>query len=293
MHTLDQIVESSDTKQKSLHEALAMAEANRDNMNGLLPFERSQFSHIFDGASDYVRGLDDQFKRVDFKGIVSSVKKVGNDIVPSFAIYNINASGNDVRLSKIEITNDKMATTTHSGYDNAAIDIEANSMKKLKSAGGGWAFVTCLAIPILLLLTGGYVVTDISSDFNALMVATAIAVFLTPGLEFIRIARKMYDTTISVEYKFSHTFTGVIPSHIKSEFLTDEIRSKFDKILLVEESYNWDRSIDNHSFKTPAPVRNYDPLLIGERNGKHYLIAKFDVSPAEQLIVKSARPVVN
>lgn len=73
-------------------------------------------------------------------------------------------------------------------------------------------------------------------------------------------------------------FIGIIPSEIKDSI--KEHKSKFDNLYLVKEADNW-------TFKSepiPQPP-SPDPLIIGEKNNKYYLISQFDLTNIEKYIV--------
>ena len=227
-----------------------------------LPFEKNQFKELAkDKIPDYVKGLDDVYSRIDFNHIKNSIKKIKNRIVPAFAIYNIISNGEYV----------VKYSYNSSVKDNPPLN-RFNLLRQIQIIGFKY-----INNPLSLLLDLAIAASGFALYSNTLV---SLATFLIGGAFFVwTLVNILTETELTVEIVLTHTFSGKTPKNIVE--LIKNVKLKFDKIYVVEESYNW--KIDSKSYTTS---KNIDPLVIGEHNNNHYLITKYDVTPLEDFISK-------
>lgn len=87
----------------------------------------------------------------------------------------------------------------------------------------------------------------------------------------------------------SASFVGGIPADIRAKIST--AKPQFERIYIVTDSPDWNlESFEAQSqngvhtrLHTP-PIPQRDPLVIGEKNGKFWLVAAFDTTPAEEYV---------
>lgn len=89
----------------------------------------------------------------------------------------------------------------------------------------------------------------------------------------------------------SSRFAGAIPAEVRTSIR--EARPKFEQIYIVTESPEWEMeafeertSEGVYTRLNPKPIPQRDPLVIGEKNGKFWLIAVFDTTPTEEYVAR-------
>lgn len=83
-------------------------------------------------------------------------------------------------------------------------------------------------------------------------------------------------------YDLRTYFSGVVPSKIRKMINDAALEKEFDKLLLVQEVQEW--TINKETIS--PPVRAWDPLLVGVKAGKAFLLAQFDTTSLEEYVAK-------
>ena len=79
----------------------------------------------------------------------------------------------------------------------------------------------------------------------------------------------------------SHAFRALIPNDVRER--TKAAKGDFDFVGLVGEAEKWEYDEEVAKRQRPIPV---DPLVIGVKNGRGYLIDSFDLSPIEEMVAR-------
>lgn len=95
----------------------------------------------------------------------------------------------------------------------------------------------------------------------------------------------------SQAYAISAKFAGAIPADVRKQIAA--AKPQFEHVYLVTESPEWElehfkgteNGVRTHLHTPPIPQQR-DPLVIGEKQGKFWLIAAFDTTPAEEYVRK-------
>lgn len=261
-------------------------EKAKKELQNCLPIERGQFEELAkDVSNDFMFGYDDLFPRVPMNVIKDATKKQNGEIVPAFAIYDVNGSG------EYEITSaTRTDVSSKSGLSRFAGKFETtfwHIAKRLNWIDDDllvWSSLlafSSLMISLIFMLSfcipGGPSPIPFALYW---LLPSFVATVLGFGIYCL-----VSDTKI--EHYFSHKFSGVIPADIRKIIKDND--KKFSKIYLVEEGYAWGSKTDFSVTQKPSP-RNIDPLIIGEiQNTKtgdmnYFLLAKFDVTPLENFI---------
>lgn len=270
--TLDSIIDNSHFVKD---EVILGCEKAKKELQECLPLERDQFVELAkDKKTDFIPGYDDKYPRVDMGVVENTVKKMNGNLVPAFAIYNTN-SPNSEYVRQFSITNSER-------YDNQSEmnkKMVPHSQFMIKLANHfyfNWKNedeIPFFGIGIALQL-GNFLWTiqDKSAHIWAISLASIGALLIVYGIGICN-----WEPGFTKSRTFKHKFSGIIPKHIRDLVKTEQ--KNFDIIYLVEESHSW--KIDDDVVETP---KNLDPLIIGRKNGTHFLLAKFDVTPLENLI---------
>lgn len=285
MVTLEDVVESAITVDNSVKPGNEVA---KKELRECLRMERSQFTELAkDVRSDFMPGYDEKFSRIDMNVIVNATKKIDGKNVPAFAIYDVNGNGeyeisNTVNTSK----NDKLI------FQSSAEKLWFNVVKFFGKfcfpiADGDFYLRIIFGIVGTILNTVVQIVNWCNTSPLGLSTLFYInyACF-TAILLWGIISYSIGDSGVSFVKKFTHKFSGKIPSEVR-ELVKTESRN-FEVIYLVEEGYDW--KIEN-SVETNRAPRNVDPLIIGRTRNKnrdlvYFLITKFDVTPLEALFAQ-------
>lgn len=282
--TLEEIVGHSI---KVENEVVRGDENAKKELQNCLPIERGQFEELAkDVSNDFMFGYDDLFPRVPMNVIKDATKKQNGEIVPAFAIYDVNGSG------EYEITSaTRTDVSSKSGLSRFAGKFETtfwHIAKRLNGISGNVVMPPTLfgvmssALSIIFTATGFISSLDMSPGSSALYWMLPSFITTLVGFSVLYLG-----DDIKLEHIFTHKFSGVIPADIRKIIKDND--KKFSKIYLVEEGYAWGSKTDFSVTQKPSP-RNIDPLIIGEiQNTKtgdmnYFLLAKFDVTPLENFI---------
>lgn len=270
--TLDTIV---DTSHFVKDEITFGCEKAKQELETCLPIERIQFEELArDKKTDFRKGYDDKYPRIDMKVVLNSVKEMNGHLVPAFANYEVLSHNNECNR-RFSITNtERYVSQTEINKRMVPhfpfIIKLANYFYRTTSNESVIPFVVFgmfCQLGLITLLTKALVPIIIGSLFSFVgicMITWGMAIFkLEPGF--------------SKNRNFSHKFSGVIPQNVRD--LISSEKSKFDSVLLVEEAHCW--KINDETVSIP---KNPDPLIIGKKDDIYYLLAKFDVTPLENLI---------
>jgi len=284
IETLEEIVGHSIKVEK---EFVRGDETAKKELESCLPIERNQFVELAqDKSNDFMNGYDDLFPRVPMDVVRNATKKQDGEIVPAFAVYDVNGNGKNVVKS---VTNTSIASPD--GLSKFAGKFETtfwHIAKRLNGISDNVVMpptvfgVMSSALSIIFTATGSIPSHDMSPGSLALY--WMLPSFITTLVGFSGLCLR---DDIKLEHIFTHKFSGVIPADIRKIIKDND--KKFSKIYLVEEGYAWGSKTDFSVTQKPSP-RNIDPLIIGEiQNTKtgdmnYFLLAKFDVTPLENFI---------
>src|SRR5574343_512728 len=271
--TLENIVDTSHFVEDK---TIVGSEKAKKILSVCLPFEKPQFEDIAkDVKTDFIKGYDDWFPRIDMEIVRNSVKKIDGVVVPAFATYDVFSENNTCRRGfKIN----------SAGYENSSelglrlVPHSPIMMKFYSHLWKNWSSVD--AAPVItfgLLFSFGFL-----SLFSNLIVLKSIlipvgviGVLMTIYGIFMAIRA---SNSLGISRSFTHTFSGLVPDNVRDLIMNE--KRNFDSITLIEESYNWNIDDSIKIQKKPNP----DPLIVGRKNNIHYLLTKFDVTPLENLI---------
>jgi hypothetical protein len=74
--------------------------------------------------------------------------------------------------------------------------------------------------------------------------------------------------------RLSTKFSGIIPAEVRQRIR--DTKQCFDKTLLIQEVVEWNATVE----------RIADPLVIGVKNGVHYLVDRFDTTSLEDYVAR-------
>ena len=248
---------------------------SKEQAQEALPFERVQFETIIqENKIDYMEGYDNRFKRIDWSVIKNSTKIVNGNVVPAFAFYDVNKRNN--------VCERKFEMSTRNEYDTFT-DLTKKMVRHNKFYfnlrrhisdcydTGGAGFI---AIPSVLIGTVFAVLSFLHSPSWGWVTA---ALTLTASWGFYCMEKN--NKRVDYNSSYTHSFNGVLPNEIRN--IVKNERGAFDSIFLVEEAYDWKIQHSDEEIVTKVP-RNVDPILVGFKNERAFVLAKFDVSPLEQ-----------
>jgi hypothetical protein len=241
-----------------------------------LPFEKTQLADIAkDVKTDFIKGYDDRFPRIDMEIVRNSVKKIDDVAVPAFATYDVFSENNTCKrtfgINSSEYRNSSKLALQLVPHSPTMMKFYSHLWNNWDSSDGG-VFITCgigFCFGFLSLLSNLIVLKSIMIPVGVIGVLMLIyGIFMTTRA----------SNSLNLSRSFTHTFSGLVPDNVR-ELIKNE-KCNFDSIILVEESYNWkiDDSIEIH--KKPNP----DPLIVGMKGNIYFLLTKFDVTPLENLI---------
>lgn len=248
---------------------------SKEQAREALPFERVQFENIIqENKIDYMEGYDNRFKRIDWNVIENSTKIVNGNIVPAFAYYNVNKQSNVCERNfninsmedyeKVAEVNKKLVK--HSKFRLNLQNHVYHNYDDNKSA--------LFFVPSMIL--GGLSIIPLVSHSPLWGFATAaLLTTFSWGVYCLNNHRQ----TLTFNSTYTHSFNGVLPNEIRN--IVKNERGGFDSIFLVEEAYDWKIKHSEEEIVTKVP-RNVDPILVGFKNERAFVLAKFDVSPLEQ-----------
>lgn len=245
-----------------------------------LPFETPtlrEFSSTLNKG--FMKGYDDVYRRVDYASILKATKLVSGQLVPSFAIYDVNESGE----CSVNYLVDGLYQIQ---YANRSTKIKHYTWHVMK-----WA--SMLAFGGLMLTA----IVDSIMNYNSTTAGLRLVLELFGIVLSCAFMSYFMSNKPKIVITMSHKFKGAVPDEIRNLIRELQPRSnmsqssiekygtcgpdKFEKILMVEESYDW--VIDEIQVNQ---VRNVDPLLIGKKFGVYFLIKKYDVIPLENIFAQ-------
>jgi len=271
--TLDAIIDNSHYVKD---EVVLGCEKAKKELQECLPFESNQFVELAkDQKTDFIKGYDDKYPRVDMTVVENTVKKMNGELVPAFAIYNTNSPDNE--YSKVyQITNSdryENQSDIHKKmvpHSEFVLKLSNHFYRNWRNNQDGIGF--CVFGVLFQLANFLWFVPSSGAHLVGLGLASGGAFLFLYGLGIYNWEPQLIKTRT-----FTHKFLGVIPQNIRDLVKTE--RANFDIIYLVEEAHSW--KIDDKIVEVP---KNLDPLIIGRKNREHFLLAKFDVTPLENLI---------
>lgn len=271
--TLDAIIDNSYYVKD---EVVLGCEKAKKELQECLPLERGQFVELAkDQRTDFIKGYDDKYPRVDMSVVENAVKKMNGELVPAFAIYNTNSYDNEY-AKRYKLTNSERyevqsemdkKMVPHSKF---GLKLKNHFYRKWRDNQDGIGF--CVFGVFLQLSNFLWFVPTFGAHLVGLGLALSGAFIFLYGLGVYN-----WEPNRLFTRTFKHKFSGVIPKEIRKLVLTEQ--TNFDNIYLVEESHSW--KIDDKIVEVP---KNLDPLIIGKKNNVHFLLAKFDVTPLENII---------
>lgn len=251
----------------------------KEELSAALPFETVELIPLAkDVKTDFIPGYDDKFPRIDFDIIRNATKDVNGVCVPAFAFYDVFRKNNvcertyKISAYKYETANENtLALIPHNKY--------FMNIRGLYEGAVGPAVVVVGVLPGGILNCFWFGLLADSLTANIIMggigfVGSLLSTFCFAGLFFLG-DKKITRT-------FSHKFSGLVPENIRDIIKTNKFN--FDSIYLVEEAHSWDIVHSEKIIKPVVEPRNVDPLIVGVKNDKAWILAKFDVTPLEQLI---------
>ena len=269
--TLEAIVDSSHFVKD---EVVLGNENAKKELISCLPLERGQFNEFAkDKKTDFVKGYDDRFPRIDMNVVKNSVNVIDGVAVPAFAIYDV-FSDNDEYSLAFSVT----SNTIYSKQSELAKKLVPHDPLKMRFYNHLWRnFSSSDSVPFIFF---GFI---LSMAFLFIFSSSVVLKSILLPVSFIGFVYGIFianraTNSLNISRKFSHKFSGIIPSNIR-EIATNE-KKNFGNIYLIEEAYNW--KIDDSV--TIQKKQNPDPLIVGSKDGKYFLLAKFDVTPLENLI---------
>jgi len=270
--TLDAIIDNSHYVKD---EVVLGCEKAKKELVDCLPLERDQFVELAkDQRTDFIKGYDDKYPRVDMTVVENTVKKMNGELVPAFAIYNTNSQNSEYERS-FSITNHDWYAE-QSEMNKKMVPHSPFKMKLANHFYKNWRPEN--EIPFMLLGLAAQLGNFLWMQQDKTAHIWAISLAAIGALLFVYgIGIAVWEPGFNKTRTFKHKFSGVIPKNIRD--LVKSERHNFDIIYLVEESHSW--KIDDKIVEVP---KNLDPLIIGRKNGDHFLLAKFDVTPLENLI---------
>lgn len=96
-----------------------------------------------------------------------------------------------------------------------------------------------------------------------------------------RIRRAFFNFELDVSFRIQTKFNALIPTKVRKEI--EEARKTFNKsIYLIGEADKWTLKEE----VKVTPVRPVDPLVIGVKGMKAFLISSFDLAPVEDMVIR-------
>jgi len=223
-----------------------------------LPFEKAQLADIAkDVKTDFIKGYDDRFPRIDMEIVKNSVKKIDGVAVPAFATYDVFSENNTCERTF------KINSSEYGIRPKLDLQLVPHSPIMMKFYSHLWnSWVSSDGVPFIvfgLMFSFGFfsLLSNLIVLKSILIPLAVVGVLMTIyGIFIVNRA----SNSVNLSRSFTHTFSGLVPDNVR-ELIKNEKRN-FDSIILVEESYNWkiDDSIEIH--KKPNP----DPLLVGRKD---------------------------
>lgn len=296
MQTLTDIMAEATQITPEQHRAqVAASRRVAELRQSLLPIERDQIKDV--EVAEFVEGYDDQFPRVNFAKIARATRKIKGQDVPAFAIYNIDSDRPDQRVHEISVDRNRVVSETYKSTSDRKVVSQnipqvSGQAERLQSALLHMGSENYIPLACAAMLATA-VATIMIASFASSMVFMIFALIAGPLafmqlMDFKSISLLAGSENMRITTTITHSFKGVIPAHIKSEILIPEVTSRFRRIFLIEEAYNWKCECQGESTARDI-VRNLDPLLIGEtKEGAYFLLAKFDVTPLEEQALRGA-----
>lgn len=271
--TLENIVDTSHFVEDK---TIVGSEKAKKILSVCLPFEKPQLEDIAkDVKTDFIKGYDDRFPRIDMEIVRNSVKKIDGVVVPAFATYDVFSEDNTCRR-RFKI--DSAGYENSSELDLLLVPHSPIMMKFYSHLWKNWtsseaapfiSFGLMFSVGFLSLLSNLIVLKSILIPIGVIGVLMTIY-----GIFIVRRA----SNSLRISRSFTHTFSGLVPDNVRDLIMSE--KRNFDSITLIEESYNWNINDSIKIQKKPNP----DPLIVGRKNNIHYLLTKFDVTPLENLI---------
>lgn len=272
--TLDKIVDKSFYVEEKV---VLGNEWAKKSLRDCLPLERNQFVDIAkDEKSDFVKGYDDKFPRIDMKIVENSTKMMDGVPTPAFAIYNVFTTNNEyTKTYQIDSCN---KYETYSELSKKLVPHNPLKMKFYNHLWRTWArdaadpfifFGICLQLCWFSLLSDSFILKSILIPLAALGIV---------GFIYGLFIAARASNSLAISRTFSHKFSGIIPDNVRELIKNEQIN--FERIYLIEEGYNWKINDSVELKKKPNP----DPLIVGVKDGRYWLLTKFDVTPLENLI---------
>ena len=270
--TLDAIVDNSFFVDDSVKLGNAKA---KQLLGECLPIERHLFEDLArDEATDFMKGYDDKYPRVKFDVVQNSTKMIGNVEVPAFAIYGVfdrsavcqrvfsicsNNYNCEPELNKKMVPHNKLLMRLYEHvWDHY-------------TAGDGvfFGFVGIVLQCSLFMLMKHTVFYNVAAWTGSALGILFFAYAVVIG--------NRASSSLTITRSFTHKFDGVIPTDVRNLIISE--RDNYDNFFIVEESYDW-KTDDSRV----TQAKNPNPLIIGRKSDRYYLLAKFDVTPLENLI---------
>lgn len=266
METLDDIV-------KSAKQETSMAEFDalelRNKIDSLLPCEfaaKEVLSQKLEIAnSDVSNAVRSRFKTIDVVAVMHSAKKQSNIPfpVPRFALFDTRHNG-----IALEVESGRTIYTGPDMENEYATHLE--SMRK---------FVASKDMMFNILVRISFLVpAAISYALYFLSVAPSLTGIAALGLGAFGgyvVLRSFFDSPPTMySVKLHAKLGGTIPDNIR-ELIRKE-KNNFDKILILAAAPEWSLEAKRQV------VIQADPLVIGQKRNKYYLLGKFDLTPLEK-----------
>jgi len=276
--TLEKIVDTSFFVENKINEGNKNAKAN---LKKCLPLEVPVLQELAqDTKTDFMEGYDNRFPRINMSVVNDSYKQINGVNVPAFAVYDVFSQNNTYEKEFV------ISSTTEYKYEHALSKLMVpHNPTMMKLYNHVWRnYDYGGEAPFLVLGISGTIVgllcTFLPTPFLIKSIFLPVVVISMLSVIYGIVIAKFSTNSVGISRKFSHTFSGMIPDDVRKTVVSE--RPKFNKILLVEESYNW--KIDDSIELQKKP--NSDPLIVGEIKGKHFLITSFVVTPLEKLLAQ-------
>lgn len=270
--TLEAIVDNSRFVK---NEVVLGSQKAKNELQECLPIEREQFAELAENkTTDFMNGYDDKYPRIEMNVVENSTKMMNGQLVPAFAIYNVN-SQNAEYTKQFKIDNIDR-------YENQReIDKKMVPHSPLKMKLANHFYRNCTDRDV-----GGVIAVGLVCQFANFLwreenigfhIFASFAVSLGAFMMVYGLGIFNWQSGFEKTRKFTHKFSGVIPKDVRDLVRKEIIR--FDQILLIEEAHSW--KINDETVNIP---KNLDPLIVGKKDNKYFLLAKFDVTPLENLL---------
>lgn len=206
-------------------------------------------------AEDISPMLAAKYPLINMEAVVGMTHPVGiNGVVkPRFAMYDTERHGE----CRMEVAEGKLRS-----YADGRPPTNLLSAKVQRSVENGIAYAA------LLFLSG------LASLITSAFMSSALLASVGGGLIIVAIAYGVWRA--SANYTLTTNFVGVIPPTIR-KLIRDKNRLGFSFMYIVQEVKDW---------KVTRTITDPDPLVVGCYADVWYLVARFDVTTAEEYIAK-------